>query len=175
MDTNIGSMQLLLELEEEKRHIEESAECDWHFYNSFVQAVINPTQIIFDQHEISFKHYRNPTITYTATYSKANEWLFLIPESEHNLEEHAKYVIQTHDPLAPFNELEKFRIARAWLHKFLNDEIDSPLIVKRKSYLEAFKVGDDEKLSQIAESIACYTNSTLMEEIDQRKSLYLKE
>lgn len=161
-------------LEAVKVRIEQGPECRWHLVNSFIQAIINPSQVNFLPNQINFTHYEYSHIGYFATYEETNTWLPLISESTCDLEKMAAGIITSVNMNQQLAEIDKFRIARAWLHRFLTDDSDSPSVVVRHAYVRALKAGDYEQLSQVAKSIAKYNNTTLLDEINQRRDRFLQ-
>jgi hypothetical protein len=151
-----------------KLKVTEGADHGWHFLSSLVQAIICPTAVIYFENEIYFTHYEYSFIKYFESYRKIQEWLPLISQSKFDLEEAARAIINTCDSSQSLTEVQKFRVARAWLHTFLNDSPDSPLTVKRKRYIDALKTSDPEQLAVIAPQIAHYTTN-LMDEIIRRQ------
>lgn len=154
----------------------EGPDKEWHKANSFIQAIVNPAHTFFNENGIQFPHYKRTYYGYEFTYKETQEILedFCGADCE-VVEGFARKTINPTSPFSRLSEKEKFRIARAWLYSFLNDNYfksDHNKEHVKKGYLEALKTGNYTVLTHLSVILAENAES-LKGRIEQRKLLLL--
>ncbi|CAN5199666.1 hypothetical protein BH09DEP1_BH09DEP1_8070 [soil metagenome] len=148
----------------------------WHKINSFIQAVVSPKDVTYNEDGFYFFHYKRSYIGYEFSWQEAVDLLARLTEVPVENVEKVAANMRPSSVDGKITEFEKYRIARDWLYQFVgkkqNENADPN--TSNKNYLKALHAHDFKLLSSLAKTMVEAKHMPLSHEIFRIKRQYFK-